>query len=715
MDKQLFSENWYRVKDIRPQLRPHTRLHRQTFRGTIWYVLEDNASALYHRFDTAAYEVIKLMTGHRTVQQLWEDATTSLGDDAPVQDEIIHLLGQLHQIDALQTDITPDVAELFDRSEQFKQEQWKGRVKNPLSIRLKLFDPDRFLNKTLPVVHRVYTKPFFFLWCALIAIGVLQAGLHWDALLVTVKSQALAPTNILLLLLIYPVIKLLHELSHAYAAKLYGGEVHEIGVMFLVFMPVPYVDASAATAFRDKKMRMLVGAAGIMVEMLLAVLALFVWLSVEPGIVSNICFNIMLIGGVSTLVFNGNPLLRFDGYYVLADAIGIPNLAQRSNHYLKYLAQRYVLGLGEAHSPRTSAGEAPWFVSYAIASFCYRMVIMSVICFYLINTFFIIGIGLAMWALYNQIVLPLMKQLRFVLSDPSLRRKRPRAILVSSIGLLALASLIALLPVSSLTRFEGVIWPPQDTQLVARTDGFVQQLLAVPGAQVRIGQALIQLNNVAQEGELAAKQARMVELNAQFRLARVQNKVKTRLVQEDISALQGEIDRLQTKIDGLLITSPATGQFVLPMAQDLTGQYLHQGQLLGYVVNKELAVARVVVTQQDQDRITQQLDAVDLRLAGDINDVLPGRVVRSVPQASNQLPSKVLSVQGGGQFTPDPEGLTALSTRERLFEYEIEMPVPIEEAMIGSRVYVRFDHGGETLWNQLSRRVRQLFLSRLNA
>jgi putative peptide zinc metalloprotease protein len=524
----------------------------------------------------------------------------------------------------------------------------------------------------------------------------------------------MTPVNLVLLLLIYPVVKLLHEMAHAYAAKLHGGEVHEIGIMFLVFMPVPFVDASAATAFRERRMRMLVGAAGIMVELLLAVLALFLWLLIEPGIVSRICFNIMLIGGISTLLFNGNPLLRFDGYYVLADAIGIPNLAQRANKYLAYLVQYYLLGLEAARSPASGRGEAPWLVFYGVASFCYRLVITAVICLFLIDTLFIVGILLAIWAVYNQLFLPLLKQLRFVLFDPTLRRHRSRAVLVTGGSLLLLFGLVMWLPVSSLTRFEGVIWPPDEAQLVAETEGFVEQLLAQPGVNVALGQPLIQLGNTRHRGEMAVKQARMRELSARFRAARVSDRVQAKLVQDEIAALRGEIARLQGKIDALVITSPARGIFVLPLAEDLPGQHVHQGKLLGYVIDDGMAVARVVVTQEDQDRIRQRLDAVELRLASGMDTVLQGRLLRAVPQASHQLPSKVLSVEGGGPFTPDPSGITDLSTRERLFEYEVELPLPVAQAMIGSRVYVRFDHGRETLWTQLSRRFRQLFLRRLN-
>ncbi|MFK8047136.1 MAG: hypothetical protein AB8B81_01755 [Halioglobus sp.] len=714
MDKPLFSEHWYRVKSLRPKLRSHAKLHRHEYRDTIWYVLEDHSNARYHRFNTRAYGVIGLMDGRRTVNQIWKEINTLLGDDAPVQDDIIHLLGQLHQIDALQTDSSPDLEEMFQRGERQDQQQWWGRVKNPLSQRFGLFDPDRFLDRTLPYVRFLFSTPALFVWCLLIVLGAVLAGVHFDELVATARVEALTPANMLILLLVYPVIKLLHELGHAYTTKMHGGEVHEIGVMLLVFMPVPYVDASTSTAFREKRRRMMVGAAGVMVEMFLAALALFLWLAVEPGLISSICFNTLLIGGVSTVLFNGNPLLRFDGYYVLADAIGIPNLGSRANQYIAYLLKRYLLDIETVRSPATSAGEARWFAFYAVASFFYRISILFLICLFLIDTFFIIGILLAVWAIYSQIGLPLLKQLRFVLFDISLRRQRPRAILVSLFGIAACAAVVLLLPVSSLTRFEGVIWPPDEAQLVVETDGFVDKFLERSGAPVQLGQPLIQLSNIVNRQEMVAKTARMRELEARFRVARVNDRVQTKLIQEEISSLRAEIDRLQLKLDALLVTSPADGIFVIPKADDLPGQFIHKGQLLGYVVNADNAIARVVVTQEDQDRITQRVDAVELRVAGNMETVLTGRMLRSVPQGSNQLPSPVLSVEGGGLFSPDPTGLTPLSTRERLFEYEIELPLSAAKTMIGSRVYVRFDHGAETLWNQFSRRFRQLFLRRLN-
>ena len=367
MPKPLFSPMWYRVAELTPGLRSHSEIHRHIYRGEVWYVLQNHASGRAHRFTPSAHYVIGMLDGKRSVQQIWDMAEDKLGDDAPTQDETIELLAQLHAADMLQLDTPSDTAELFRRYEQREQKKWKQRFSNPMAMRFPLLDPDRFLTRWMPRVRPVFSAAALLAWLAIVTAAVVFAAMHWSELTQNVLDRVLTPQNLVLIWLSYPVIKLLHELGHGFAVKYWGGEVHEMGVMVLVLMPMPYVDASAASAFADKRQRMAVGAAGIMVEMLIAALAMFVWLAVEPGLVRALAFNVMLIGGVSTLAFNGNPLLRFDGYYVLADWVEIPNLSARSTGHLSYLFNSYVLGLPERRQTAITSGEAPWLVATAPA------------------------------------------------------------------------------------------------------------------------------------------------------------------------------------------------------------------------------------------------------------------------------------------------------------------------------------------------------------
>ena len=179
--------------------------------------------------------------------------------------------------------------------------------------------------------------------------------MHWQELSSDVTDRVLSTENLFLLAFIYPFSRLFHEFGHAYAVKRWGGEVHEMGVMLIVFMPLPYVDASWSSAFPEKSRRMFVGAAGIMVDIFLASAAIIVWVLAEPGAVRAVAYNVIFVAGLSTLLLNGNPLLRFDSYYILADFLEIPNLADRANKYLGYLIKRYLLRIKDSISSRTGS------------------------------------------------------------------------------------------------------------------------------------------------------------------------------------------------------------------------------------------------------------------------------------------------------------------------------------------------------------------------
>ena len=295
-----------------------------------------------------------------------------------------------------------------------------------------MLDPDAFLLRWKPWVAPIFSKSGALVWCAVVLAGAVTALQHGPELVAGARSL-FEPASLLALWFTYPVVKVFHELGHGFAVKRWGGRVHEMGVLFLVFVPVPYVDASAASLFPEKGRRMVVGAAGIAVELFLAAIAMQVWVAVEPGMVRHVAYAVMLVGGVSTLFFNGNPLLRFDGYYVLADAIEIPDLGSKSNNYLGVLARRWILGEREAELPETTPREAAWLVGYAVLSFIYRMGVALSIAMYLAGRFFFVGVALAVLTLATRVVLPLAS----LLVEGSDKRPRRAPLLLNQNQLLA--------------------------------------------------------------------------------------------------------------------------------------------------------------------------------------------------------------------------------------------------------------------------------------
>src|SRR5262249_22459387 len=395
------------------------------------------------------------------------------GEHPPTQDETIQLLAQLHSSDLLQAEIPPDIAELAERSAKQSSRELLLRLRNPLSLRLPLLDPDRFLDATLPLVRPLFTWFGFAVWLGLVITAAAIIVLNWTELTSNLSDRALAAENVFVILCIYPLLKAFHEMGHAYATKVWGGEVHEIGVMLLILIPIPYVDASAAAAFAEKRRRIVVGGAGILIELLFAAIAAIIWVNVTPGLLRTVAFNVMLIGGVSTVVFNGNPLLRFDGYYMLADLLEIPNLGSRANRYVFYLVQRYLFRLDSVDSPVTGRGEAPWLLTYAIASFAYRLTVSLGIALLLASRFFLFGVALAIWTAVSFAVLPVVKGITFLLTNQRLAGHRQRALAVSGAAVAAIVLFLFAVPLPYATVAQGVVWIPENAEIRAQTDGIV--------------------------------------------------------------------------------------------------------------------------------------------------------------------------------------------------------------------------------------------------
>lgn len=693
-----------------PSLRKHAQIHRHHYRGVLWYVLQDHLSSRVHRFTPSAYFVIGLMDGTRSVKELWDYAIAELNDDAPTQDEMIRLLSQLHTADVLQCNVSPDASELFSRYQKQKKGKLLGRFMNPLSLRIPIFDPENFLNRFLPVLRLIPGWFMLAIWGVVVVAALVQAFVHWPQLSENVTDRVLTPQNLLIIWLIFPVIKGLHELGHALAIKKWGGEVHEIGIMFLVLMPVPYVDASAASSFRDGKKRMVVGAAGMIVELFIAALAMFVWMYAGDGLIHVIAYNTMLIAGVSTILFNANPLLRFDGYYILSDLIEIPNLGSRSNNYLGYLCQRYLFGVRGMDKTQDSLGERCWFVFYSIASFVYRMFIVVIIVMFISAKFFIVGVLLASWSLIMMFVVPAVKSVSKIFTSPRIRPKRKRALVTTSGIVAVICAGLMLVPVHSITRAEGIVWVEGDAVVRAGVDCYIVRLIAVPGDRVVQGTPLFECRNVELVTQKKVIQGGLVELKTVHAIQIKDDRVKAEITLEEINNLRAELKHTEEDIQNLVIKSHVNGTFVVPNATDLIGKYVRKGESIGYTLDAEKVTIKAVVDQEDIDLVRLHTNSVEIRRVDDFDTVLQTRISRQVPAATDELPSAALSTQGGGNVAVDPGSKESLKSFEKVFLVDLMLPGQSDNYFVGSRVYVKFKHDLQPLASQWFRSIRQTFL-----
>ncbi len=710
MNDGLLSPHWYRVVRLKPNLYRHVKIHRHEYRGLIWYLLEDTTSGRNHRFNPAAYQFIGLLNGERTVEEIYAQISEQMGDFVPGQEDIIQLLGQLHAADLIQTDVMINTEELFERQLKHKQNKLKQRFSNPVAQKVPLWDPEDFLNRHFNKLSWLFSGWVAIAWLLLIVYSLLQAAQHWPQISQHFTVNALSPYNLIIMFLLYPPIKILHELGHAFSAKLEGGEVHEMGINFLMFMPIPYVNVSAATHFRSKYKRMLVSAAGILVESFLAALGLLLFLATEPGMMHDIGFNIFIIGGISSLFFNGNPLLKYDGYYILADALSIPNLYKRSGQYWCYLIQRYLFGLSSASSPAYAPGENFWFVVYGLLSLVYRFAILWFIIAVVTEKFFIAGVILAIWLIGLQLLLPLSKALHYLTSSPGLTKKRGRAVATSLAVLSLLVALIGFVPIPSYTLTEGVLWQSDEAQLIAGQDGFVGFPDVDNNQLVEAGTSIIRLYDPFLKSQARISQARVRELQSLYRAERLTNRVAAGILKEEIRVAESELNYIIEKIRTMSVVAAKRGRVLLPEVDDLPGRFVRQGELLGYILDDSAPTIRMAVSQDHIGQLRQKIVDIKVRFASDPRSDYPVSIIRQAPEATNLLPSAALSILGGGKFVTIPESGNDLITKEKFFLVDLKFDAEQPDILLGTRAYIRINHGSEAVATQLYRRIRQAFL-----
>ena len=712
MSGALASSQWFRVAALSPRLRGHVRLHRHVYRGRVWHVLEDRVSGRQHRFNPTAYRVIRLFDGRHTLQSIWDELMADLQDDTTTQDEIVNLLGQLNASDLVSIDATPDVVELLERRDRHDRQRLASRLLNPLSLRFPLWDPDALLRRLLQWAGGIPAWLLMALWLLAVLPALVLLPPHWQELTHNFGDRLMSADNLWVLALSFPLLKAGHELAHGLAVRRYDGEVHEMGLMLLMFYPVPYVDASASNAFARKTQRMLVAAAGMLFEIWVASLAYFAWLLLEPGIPRSIAFNLMVVGGVSTVLFNANPLLRYDGYYMLADLIEVPNLGQRSNRHWQYLITRHFFGVGSATPPASLPGERHWLVLYAPVALVYRLFVTFGIAWFIAQHYFFVGVLLALWSLVAVVLVPLAKGVYALTTQPQFTSRTARV--WGTLGSAAAVLLLALfaLPLPHHTAALGVVWLPERALLRAGADGFVTRLLVAQGSPVDETTRVLETIEPSLQAKLRQQQARLREVQARLDAAWSKPAEAGRM-QDDVHREEATLARLEDEQARLAVRPLSGGQLMLDQAVDLPGRFVHSGDVLGHVVCRHVPLVKVIVPQDQVEWVRSATREVQVRLPQDSGEVLAGRLVRAVPKASNELPSAALGQGMGGNVVVDPHEPKGTRSLDTVFEFDVEVVglQQREPLLLGSRAYVSFEHAPEPIGRRWLRALRTQLLS----
>ncbi len=719
VERPTFHESWYRVAELRPRLRSAVQTYRQFFRGRTWHVLQDPSNNQHFRLDEAGYHFVALLDGRRTVREVWWLCNDDLGDRAPTQGEVINVLGQLYTSNLLHSDLPADAAGMFENYRKRVRRQIGGYFTNLLFMRIPLWDPDRFLERWLKLFGLAFTRWAFVLWAALLVVAGGQLVGRGEELFSRV-SGVLDPGNLFLLYLSFAGIKALHEMGHGFASKQFGrvegsgGEVHTMGIMLLVFTPVPYVDASSSWAFRSKWHRAIVGAAGMYVELAVAAVAAIVWANTSPGLLNALAYNMIFVASVSTLLFNGNPLLRFDGYYILSDLLEIPNLSKRSRDYLYSLVKKYVYGVKHTPTVIRSPGERWWLPVYGVASTIYRVIIFAGIILFVADKFFFIGAMFAIAAVISWVFIPTGKFIRYLSSSNELHRVRPRAVSTSLAFFALVFALIGAVRWPDRARAEGVVEPRNIALVYAESDGFVETFVESGGRVTPQSPPLVTARNPELEAEraylLAERELTLIRRNE----ADVGEIALAQSLTERLVALDEQLTRLDDRLDALRVRAPIEGTWNAPAVERLEGVYVRRGDRVGMVADIDDLIVRAIADQKIGPRIESEIGEqgeVEIRVKGRPDLELSGTIARVLPAGYQRLPSAALGYFAGGSTQVAVDDETGTKTVEPFFEVQIEVsPSQLSQVQLlsGERVVVRFEMPARPLAHQWWRALRQL-------
>ncbi|MEZ6055630.1 MAG: hypothetical protein R3C01_02895 [Planctomycetaceae bacterium] len=450
--------------------------------GQPTYLIEDELTSNYYRIGAAEYTFLSMLDGRNTFATALGRTAALMHRDALTEDRAATFCTWLVQNGLASTEQSRTVERLEEHSEQGQKTRNRGRW-GLMSQRFPLLHPRESVDLLTRMFGWCFGPPMILLWVLLVAIGISTIALHWDRFRQSTDT-IIARDNWMWLIGVWLGLKVVHELAHGIACRKFGGAVREVGAMFIVFVPLPYVDVSSAWRFASKWHRIVTSSAGMMAELAIAAIAAIVWSRSGPGLMSQNALNIVMSAGITTLLFNANPLMRFDGYFILTDLLELPNLYTHGHSALLQLGRRWGLGL-KAKQQDYPEGRKRAILVYGIATFCWKIMISVGIVLAADMLFYGLGTLLAVAAVGAWLLLPLVRLLKFVAIGSKLEQpSRVRFVfLVATLMLVVLLLEWAVPWYSSATAPLVVDYYPQ-TEIRTPVSGFVEVVDVAPGQRV---------------------------------------------------------------------------------------------------------------------------------------------------------------------------------------------------------------------------------------
>jgi putative peptide zinc metalloprotease protein len=714
--------------------------NRQVYQGQVWWVVKDPIALSYFRFRPEEYALLDMLDGQTSLDALKDRFEAKFPPRRITLEELARFIATLHRSGLVIGDRPGQGPQLFERRRQRIWKQWMAWLANIMSLRFRGIDPDRLLERLDPWFGWLFSPPAIVAAMVFVSSALLLVLVNFDTFRSKLPEfhQFFASGNWLYLAVALAVTKILHEFGHGLSCKHYGGECHEMGMMLLVFTPCLYCDVTDSWMLPSKWKRAAIGAAGMYVEVIIASIATFLWWNSHAGVFNQLCLDVMFVSSVSTILFNANPLLRYDGYYILSDVLEIPNLRQKATSILGRISSHWCLGIKQPEDPFLPQRRLGLFALYAVASSVYGWIVTASIFLFVWNVFKpyrleVLGQVMAAGALWGLVVRPVQGIIKF-LNVPG-RRDEVKAVNLTITGIVAAAvfAAIALIPLPQRVWCAVELRPRGEETVYVSVAGRLESLAVKPGARVRKGDELARLTSI--DLDLAIAELEGKESQARARLNSLQRErftdpaagLEIGTVEETLKSVTEQLEKKRKDRTELVLLAPRDG-VVLPATsvappKDTTGRLppwtgsalarkniggtFLEGTVLCMVGEPERFEAVMVIDQSEVEFIARG-QTVDLKL-----DAFPWRTftgtVDEMAETHIENGSERLSVKAGGQVptrTDESGQELPIST-----SYEAMMSLEDPGSMLtpGMRGTARIKVGSRTVGQWLLRLLWQTF------
>ncbi len=697
------------AEHLKVKLRPDLIVQPQFYEGMTHYVIKDPIALKYFRFKVEEYFLLQQFDGKQTLQDVKRAFERKYRPQTITVDDLLRFASQLHEAGIALID-SPDQAQALVR--RHKKNKWKKVwqfVANILYIKIPVVDPEKMLTGMYPYFRWIYTS-----WFIAFSVGMMLAALMLVASQYQTFSARLPDFqsffnwhSIVYFWCSLAIIKIIHEFGHGLTAKHFGGEVHEMGMLFLVLTPALYCDVTDSWLLPSKWKRIWISAAGIYVECFLASLATFVWWNTEQGLLNSLCLATMFICSVNTIMFNANPLLRYDGYYVMSDFLEVPNLRVKSTQFFAYLFQEYVLGLEvpvQSYMPRS---RRTLFVTYAIASYLYRWVVTFSILYFLsqfLKPYKLQSISymIAGGSLVPLLVMPLYQGLKFFRQPGRMRKVKKVRAAAFAVVTVALVTGILLIPTPLRVQGTLVLTAAKPTEIYVETPGILKKLYVRDGDYVKKGDPLASLSSF--EKSLEAEQLQEQHDAAAIKTLWYKTTPGTRAQMMQSQKLENELEQALTKVNDQLgkldLVAPRDGQVIGVPHKSTVGQFLKTGKPFFEIGDPKKLEAHLILDQTDIDLIRSrnpnEKPIAWVKIYGTSETTWKSYVSEQQIRNRDEIPPELSNAAGGEIATKQDEKTGQAKPLTAV--YEVVIPLDNTDLVLqpGLRGFAKIDAGHST-------------------